>query len=242
MERRAIATLCIGDGARAWSRFTHEPMRMYARKVDADFVVFDQRKIGFKDSTGFNPVLFEKYQVRDLLETYDRVLYIDGDILVTPHAPDVFSIVPPGKIGGVFEDFGTEKNDRRKIIQEVQAHLGDVGWQEGYMNSGVFVVSREHRPAFTLFETTGFFDGQYEQTNTNWYFRKAGFEIANIDFRFNFMGIMRVHHGPIHREAFFIHYAGKGGLFPWVPKLDQVRNDHEYFYEGKDTVSFEEIP
>lgn len=241
MERRAIATLCIGKVADAFARYTHGPMRVYAEKTGADFVVFSERKVNFTGSTGFNPLLFEKYQVHDLLASYDRVLFLDTDILVTPHAPDIFAQVPTGKVGGVFEDFGTEQADRRRIIKEVQQDLGDVGWTEGYMNSGVFVVSKSHRQAFRLHEIHGFHDGEYEQTNTNWYLHKAGHDIVGIDHRFNFMGLMRVFHGPVHREAFFIHYAGKGGLFPWVPKLDQVRNDHEFFYEGKETRSFEEI-
>nr|MDO8116062.1 glycosyltransferase [Candidatus Sigynarchaeota archaeon] len=235
-----MCTLAIGEQASAFARYSHPPMIEYARKTGADFIVFDKQEIGFNKAKIFNPILFEKYQVGRVLQEYDRVLFVDTDILITPRAPNVFDLVPVEKIGGVFEDFGTEKDDRRAIIKNVQEVLGDVGWTEGYMNSGVFVVSKQHAPAFSFYKTAGFYDGSYEQTNTNWYFHKAGYEIMNIDYRFNFMGLMRIFHGPVHREAYFIHYAG-GGLFPWVPRLDQMKNDYEYFYEGKDVKSYEEI-
>lgn len=241
MERRAVVTLCIGDKADAFGRYSHPPMRAYASKVGADFIKLDQRRVNFTGAINFNPILFEKYQVYDVLDTYDRVLFLDTDILVTPHAPDIFDDVPADRTGGVFEDFGTEQEHRRGLIVKVQEVLGDVGWKEGFMNSGAFVVSKRHRDVFRSYQQHGFYDGCYEQTNTNWYMHKAGFPPVNVDWRFNFMGLMRVYHGPVHREAYFIHYAGTGGLFPWVPRVDQMRNDYEYFYERKDVKSFEDI-
>ncbi len=240
MEKRAVVTLCIGDKSDAFGRYSHAPMRAYASKVGAEFIKLDQRRVNFTAARNFNPILFEKYQVYDVLGSYDRVLFLDTDILVTPHAPDIFGEVPADRIGGVFEDFGTEQEHRRGLIANVQEVLGGVGWTEGFMNSGVFVVSKRHRDIFHMYQQHGFYDGCYEQTNTNWYMHKAGFPPVSIDWRFNFMGIMRVFHGPVHREAYFIHYAGTGGLFPWVPRFDQMRNDYEYFYEHKDVKSFEE--
>ncbi|HME54670.1 MAG TPA: hypothetical protein VKM55_20855 [Candidatus Lokiarchaeia archaeon] len=239
-ETRAVVTLCIGTGADAFGKYSHPAMKRYAMKVHADFIKLDQPKIGFTASRNFNPILFEKYQVQDVLEDHDRVLFLDTDILITPRALDIFNAVPPDKIGGVFEDFGTEQVHRRDLIQKVQECLGDVGWTDGFINSGVFVVSKLHRDIFRMHETYGFYDGEYEQTNTNWYMRKAGFDIINLDYRFNFMGIHRIYYGPVHRDAYFIHYAG-GGLFPWVPRIDQIKNDYEYFYEHKNVKSFEDI-
>ncbi|MHA1847217.1 MAG: glycosyltransferase [Promethearchaeota archaeon] len=239
--KHAVATLCIGEKASSFAKYTHGPMKDYASKIGADFIIFDEKRINFQDSRNFNPILFEKYQVHDLLTNYDRVLYLDTDILVTPHAPNVFDIVPADKVGGVFEDFGTEQDHRRELIRKVQKVLGDVNWKSGFMNSGMFVVSKMHQKIFRLYKIHGFYDGEYEQTNTNWYIRKAGFEIYALDFRFNFMGIMRLYHGPIHREAYFIHYAGKSGIFPWVPKIEQVKKDYEFFYKGIDTGSFEDF-
>lgn len=240
-KTRAIATLCIGAEAEKYGIFSHPAMNQYAREVDADFIVISKRKINLTGVHNFNPILFEKYQLYEILENYDRVLYVDTDVLITPNAPNIFEIVAKNNIGGVFEDFGTEKEDRRKIMKCVQEKLGDVGWRKGYMNSGVFLVSKMHRKIFRMYEKYGIYDGEYEQTNTNWYIRKAGFNIQEIDYKFNFMGLMRIFYGPFHRNAYFIHYAGKGGLFPWIPKLQQLENDFEYFYKNGGNPSFEEL-
>jgi lipopolysaccharide biosynthesis glycosyltransferase len=236
---RAVVTLCIGDTANEFATYTHPAMAQYAEKVGADFIVYDTAKIKFRGPKQFNPILFEKYQVYDTLADHDRVLFLDTDILVTPEAPDIFEVVPEDAVGGVFEDFCSEQEHRRSLIRKVQEALGDVGWTEGFMNSGAFVVSKQHRPAFRLYKKYGFYDGEYEQTNTNWYLRKAGFDILNIDYRFNFMGLMRICYGPIHREAYFIHYAGKSGICSDVSKLDQVRIDYEYFYEHEDVPDYD---
>jgi hypothetical protein len=73
------------------------------------------------------------------------------------------------------------------------------------------------------------FDCKYEQTSTNWYLRKVAGDIMGLDYQWNYMGISRVFYGPPHRGAYFIHYAG-GGVFPWIPRHEQIRADFEYFY------------
>ena len=231
--KNAIVTLCIGT--EEWVPYTHEPMKKYADRIGADFIVIDQPKVNYSKTKNVNPILFEKYQIYDILEEYDRVLYLDTDILVTPDAPNIFEIVPYDRIAGVYEDFGMDADDRRERIKNVQANLGDLNWKTGFMNSGVFVVSKIHRDLFNLIWKHGCIDVKYEQTNTNWYIHKAGYEILELDYRFNYMGIMRVFHGTESRNAYFIHYAG-GGIYGWIPRLEQVKADYEFFYGKKGVV------
>jgi lipopolysaccharide biosynthesis glycosyltransferase len=231
--KKAIVTLSIGEGAGGFSQYSHPVFRQYAEKVGADFICIDTPKI--KPATcprSINPLLFEKYQLFDVLGNYDRALYVDSDILITPHAPNIFDLVPPEKVAGVFEDFGMDAEDRRARIRAVQETLGDLGWTSGYMNSGVFVVSRPHREAFRLYLQYTPVECKYEQTSTNWYLRKVAGDILGLDYRWNFMGISRVFYGPNYHRAYFIHYAG-GGIFPWIPRIEQIRADYEYFYGSK---------
>ncbi|HMF32761.1 MAG TPA: glycosyltransferase [Candidatus Lokiarchaeia archaeon] len=223
-------TLCIGEGAGGFATYSHPTFRRYADQIGADFICIDTPKIKYQGClTEIRPILFEKYQIYDILETYDRVLYMDTDILVTPHAPDIFEVVPYDQVAGVFEDFGMDMADRRARIRAVQDALGNLGWTEGYMNSGVFVVSKPHREAFRLYLEYPPFDCKYEQTSTNWYLRKVAGNILGLDYKWNYQGISRVFYGPPHRKAYFIHYAG-GGIFYWIPKLDQIQADYEFFY------------
>lgn len=231
--KNVIVTLCIGTDAEAWIPWTHPPMKLYAEKVGADFIHINQRKVNCNLTQIVNPILFEKYQLYDILETYDRALYIDSDVLITPHAPNIFDIVPEDKIGGVYEDFGMDKVDRQTKIKLVQERLGNVNWKRGFMNSGVFVVSKIHRDAFKLIWEYGCLDEKYEQTNTNWYFHKMGYKIKPLNYKWNYMGIMRTYYGTDPRKAYFIHYAG-GGIYNWIPRLDQVKADYDFFYGRKE--------
>jgi lipopolysaccharide biosynthesis glycosyltransferase len=230
LVKNAIVTLCIGEGAGGFQDYSHPAFQWYADRIGADFLCIDTPKINYDGClTSIRPVLFEKYQIYDFLEDYDRVLYVDTDILVTPHAPNIFDEVPYDAVAGVFEDFGMDTDDRRARIHAVQDALGDLGWTEGYMNSGVFVVSKPHREAFRLYVEYPPFDCKYEQTSTNWYLRKVAGDIIGLDHRWNYMGISRVFFGPPHRDAYFIHYAG-GGVMPWIPRYEQIHADFEYFY------------
>lgn len=247
MQRKklAVCTLCIGKDSDEFAKFSHGPMKNYAEKVNADFIVFATPKIKFDKATKFRNILFEKYQMYEVLETYERALFLDTDILVTPHAPNVFDYVPEDSIGGVFEDFGSTEAHRRKLIKEVQKALGNVNWTEGFINSGVFVVSACHKDIFRYYQKYGFYDGEYEQTNTNWYFRKSGFPIFSMDYRYNFEGIMRIYYGSVHRTAYFIHYAGNG-IITDKPRMDQMKADFLYFYNKanysvENDILFEDI-
>jgi lipopolysaccharide biosynthesis glycosyltransferase len=225
----AVCTLNIGDEAARFAQYSIPVFQQYAKKIGAEFIEFNTPKVNFTRAKTINPIKFEKYQVADLLNTYDRVAFFDVDVLITPRAPNIFRAVPYDKIGGVFEDVANLKEDRRELIMKAQDILGDVGWQEGYMNSGVFVVSKPHQKAFKLIWECGVYDDFYEQTNTNWCFRKSGIAIKNISRKWNFMGWMRVAYGPVHRQAYAIHYAG-GGIFGGIPRWEQMKEDYEYFY------------
>ena len=95
-------------------------MKKYAERIGADFIHINRRKINYNKTKNVNPVLFEKYQLYDILQNYDRALYIDSDVLITPNAPNIFDEVPFDVIGGVFEDFGMDMQDRRERILYIQ--------------------------------------------------------------------------------------------------------------------------
>jgi len=91
------------------------------------------------------------------------------------------------------------------------------------------VLSQCHRDIFKMIYQYGIYDENYEQNNTNWYIHKAGFEIHPLHHYWNFIGFHRIIYGPVHREAYFIHYAG-GGIFSGIPRVDQMKADYIYFY------------
>ena len=68
--------------------------KAYAKKVNADFLCIKEYKDIFKyipANSFFEKAILEKLNLGDLLNDYERVLYIDADILITPKAKDIFS-------------------------------------------------------------------------------------------------------------------------------------------------------
>src|SRR3989344_7906914 len=89
--RTALFTICIGDFYTKLSKVTHPTIKNYAQKIGADFIV--------KTETSFPLPHYAKFEIAKLLETYDRVLYLDTDILVSPDTPNIFDIVPQDCVG-----------------------------------------------------------------------------------------------------------------------------------------------
>jgi len=222
--RLAVVTLGIGiEQLLMWSR----PLfQQYAEKIGADFVTIATKTINHP----LCPML-EKYQLHDILGEYDRVAFFDTDILVSPRTPSLFDIVPFGKIGAVYDspDNNEHNTNRRHDIKGFQERFGDVGWKDGYINSGVVVLSDIHRPVYQYdprlheIKRRSFL----EQGFTNYNIRKNKFEIHKLDRNFN-----RIAFGGKEAEYYeggkladVLHFAGKSdkrGLmekfFPLVSK------------------------
>ena len=149
MERKVIATVAIGDKGQEWADISHPWMRRYAEACGADF--FSLSGSGLNDLwPGFSKLLLGR-----LLEDYDRLIYVDSDILISPNAPNLFDVVPSESVGATRIDQlspheapvlanGWVKND----IELSQTMFGSVGWSDTYYNSGALVFSKAHKEIF----------------------------------------------------------------------------------------------
>ena len=89
--KKAIFTLAIGDNP--MYKAAVESFKAYGKKVGADVIVSDRLhyKVDIKNPKfDASPAWCEKLYITDLLKEYDRVLYLDADIIVTPEARDIF--------------------------------------------------------------------------------------------------------------------------------------------------------
>src|SRR5437660_169826 len=155
---RALVTLRLGDGCNAIARETGPFLEAYAAAVGADLVCIDRSK-------GLGPTPhFEKYQIRELLGDYDRVLYVDADVLIVPDSPDLFEIVPLNEFGAYLASHHSDVHD--EAARAIQATLGCLGWGREYFNSGVMLVGRAHRDVFD--PSHGVYLSFYEQTQLNY--------------------------------------------------------------------------
>lgn len=194
--KKAVVTLTMGEVFCEMARVSHPLMRLYADKVGADFIVIDKIKVNMPPV-----VLFEKWQMYAILFKYDRIIFLDTDVLVSLNCPDLFDIVKLDKIGGFNE---SDYVDCGSSITGIQAFLGEIGWRKEYLNSGVGVYSYIHKP---LFERPQRYmtDHFAEQNMYNYRIKKLGFQVHCLPIKFNCME----YDGDENRLSNFItHYAG----------------------------------
>jgi len=210
MSKNAVVPIVIGK-SKEWEVCKQSVLK-YCEKHDLCLEVITQTKYGIEPFDKFsNSInLFEKNQIYELFDKYDRILRLDYDIIITPNCPNVFEIVPENKIGGVFEDVGIPDLSRKKRIINIQNHLGDLNWKSGYINAGVVVASKQHKEVFntTIDEINRVQNLKGietpEQDYYNYMIRKLGFEVYELSYKFNHI----IYFSPNRFESYIIHYAG----------------------------------
>jgi hypothetical protein len=86
--KRLVLTLGLGPEGQAFLHLSLPFLAAYARRIGADCRVITQPTQG--DPLMWN---FEKFQIQSYFRDYERILYVDADVLVLPHAPDIFAAV-----------------------------------------------------------------------------------------------------------------------------------------------------
>ena len=193
-----LVTLAVGH-QRFW-RYTHVIMKEYARKHGLDFVVIDAAKINAPIEHSYK---LEKFQIAELLNTYDRVLYLDGDIVIHPDCPNLFTLTPPEKIGAVAE---SPPHFQRDGLMEEACRL--YGFPEpspgrDWINNGMLVVSQGHKKLFELPERVVNFpvrnsfgvviDGHFwlDMPLMNALIAKHDLDIIDLGYRYNYLGSLQ---------------------------------------------------
>lgn len=224
-----MVTLAIGDFYEELGALTHPLLRQYAVGCSADFIVLDSRKLGEEHGL---PIPYEKLQVFDLLDRYDRIVFIDTDIVVLPDAPSLFEQCPPDILGAVSEEEYARSDRDKTVTQDV---LGPVDWVRPYFNTGVMVVPRVHRelldpaaPGLLNWATGEFREQHINLLNDQPYLnhRANALELPFIDLNraYNFTCA----HPDGHRRfrQHLIHYSGPSG-HRYGPRLEQIARDVE---------------
>jgi len=201
---------------------THPNIQQYAQKCGAEFISLNQ----MADCPGNGRFHYRIMEFYRLLEEYDRVLSLDSDILISSKCPNIFDVVPYHQIGTIYEDKGSRANDRHKRIQKAQSTFGVVNWTTGYINTGVFLVSRLHRPIFQKINGNYWTDRGFDDVHLGWQIHKHGFEIYELPFQYNHMSMFSEEWNQYANRfnSYIIHYAG-AGIFDKKNRIEQIQND-----------------
>ncbi len=214
-----VLAIAIGDYYQKMGEITHPLMRAYAERVSADFMVITEKKISQTSAH------WEKFQIHDLLDTYDRILFLDTDIIVRGDCPNLFEAVPDDAFGAFDESrYYTDACERMELTaREYEMEVMEA-WDGRYFNTGVMVISRAHQKVFQ--KPPREFDNFYEQTYLNLVFVREGVRMFPLDFRFNRMHPMNAHTGEPRLSSYIVHYAGYTAEEPEMV-FDYIREDIE---------------
>lgn len=147
MTRRALVTVVVGDGYRrfydAHIRAGHE---RYARQLGCPLVVLTRRLV--TPSVVDHPhASWEKVKILDepQLATYDQLCWIDADVVVIGAPPDPFALAKDGWLA-VDDDTYAVPAQAALGRSWWYGFLPERAWPERVINTGLFVVRREHAP------------------------------------------------------------------------------------------------
>lgn len=198
--KKLVLTIAIGPYHQGMGRVTHPLLKAYADRIGADFKVITEQAISKTTPH------WEKFQISALLEEYDRILFLDTDVVVRGDTPDLFEVVPEPLLGA-FNEAPYAKRGSGILNGVAQGYGVSLdGWDGRYFNTGVMVISRCHREVFLKPDEE--IDYFYEQSYLNLTFFKNKVAMHELEYRFNRMMCMDAFI-PEHRlDAYIVHYAG----------------------------------
>ena len=196
--KKALVTIASGEYFLRMAALTHPTLRAYAERIGADF-------IHWSDTSGHAIPEYKKLDVAGLLDVYDRVLYVDTDVIIRDDAPDVLEIVPYDHLGMLEE---SRYYDRRIGVLKFMEHVGfdSSKWNGKYYNAGIFVCSRVHRDVFVPPPVE--WDHFRDQTWLNTLIADRGAKVFSLPYRFNRVLAFDRFYGEDRLDAYFLHYAG----------------------------------
>jgi lipopolysaccharide biosynthesis glycosyltransferase len=216
------------DNIREMTNITHPIIKNYCIKIGADFRILNQES---ECKEGKRKNHYRITEIRNLLEKYDRVLCLDSDIIINKNCPNIFDEVPYNRIGTIFEDKGSRTHARRYRMGEIQDRFGDVNWNSGYINTGVFVVSKIHKDIFLPINNEFWMKEGEDDVHIGYNIHKFEFKIFELNFKWNHMTMFSEgwNNHANRFGSYIIHYAGSG-LFNSRDRMEQILSDKRYIW------------
>jgi lipopolysaccharide biosynthesis glycosyltransferase len=227
--KNAVVSIAIGDYYKKIAKISHPRFQEYAQKIKAEFVPIFKNIIKNSPSAHWNKLFFN-----DLLLEYDRLIYFDTDILIRDDCPNLFDIIPENRIA-MFNE-APYVNRYSAFIETCNAYKKYFkDWEGEYYNTGVIVMSKEHRK---IFKTPDFFvENFYEQSYINMMLWDEEVKVFNLDYKFNRMSCIDKFIGEDRHASYCIHYAGipdpgslSGLMYQDLKVWEKSKPDYKYPY------------
>ncbi len=207
INKFAMVTRCDSK-ARELANLTHDILQDYAKQWDCDFIVLGDE---IEDTGDYEKNHYRILEVQKLFNKYERLVIIDSDVIIMPGTPNPFNIVDERFIGSIFEDVGSRKVHRQMVIKDIQEEFGGVGWTDGYINTGFFICSKQHRSIFNDIDGKLWYGFGYDDALIGYNIRRYGFIVNELDPKWNFTAMFSEpwNDNASRFDAYIIHYAGQ---------------------------------
>jgi lipopolysaccharide biosynthesis glycosyltransferase len=219
--KTAVVTIAIKEEFKKILTYTKPFFETYANKINADFINIIDKKINLKYEH------LEKFQLHEVLKKYNRIIYLDCDIIIMPETPNLFDIVPSDKIGAVYDNPNNTSSlkFRQNEITQLEKSIGPIKWRSGYINSGVLVLSATHNSIFVNpEERLTFTSGFKDQTLINLNINRNNFKIHQLESKFNYIPLfwnqdrylIGGFYNPPIELPYIIHFAGLNDKLKYI--------------------------
>lgn len=181
-KKLALVTVVVGESARAMFAITRPFMEQYAARLNADLVILQWP--GHPQWP-----MSSKFAIGKVLDYYDRIAYVDADVLLRPGCVDLFAACEPHEFGAVDELWDHRRAPEHKIEAEYVNWRRSHGFPEAiptyYGNLGVMVVPKSHQAI--LLPPVGPIETLHcgEQHHTNAQLLASGLPWRDLDRRCN---------------------------------------------------------
>ena len=203
---------CADESVMECARYTLPIHRMYAEKWGADFKVLDDQ---YYNKLGFGMWNYRTIVFHELLEEYERIFYLDSDIIINKTCPNIFDFVPYDTVGLVLEDKGSRLKNRRGRIAQIKAAFGGCEqWTTGFPNGGLYIVSKIHREIFTKVNGQLWNGPGYDGNHYMYQIIKQGHKYIDLGYKWNHMSMFSEpwNGSPSRFDSHILHYAGQGAF------------------------------
>lgn len=228
---KLLVTTIADKNIKDMTNLTHPIIKNFAATWGADFSILSHPS---DCEIGDGKYHYRIMRLYDLLDEYDRILNLDSDVLINKSCPNLFETVPYDEIGTVLEDKGSRQDIRRDWIGQAQQLWGDINWREGYVNTGVFIVSKPHKEIFRKINGGYWVQKGFDCVHLSYQIHRLGLRIFELNYRFNHMSMFSEpwNGSPSRLDSYIIHYAGKA-RFPDQGKRNKIqliKNDIRKIY------------
>ena len=141
MSKNLILMIAVGDTYKKIAEYTHPIIEQYAKRIGADFIVV-------KESQCSTPHWEKFLAIYNYLNKYERILYLDTDVIIRNDCPDLFKIVPSNKLA-LFNEMPFT-NQRNQSLYEAckEYNITLPKWNGKYYNTGVMLIPRHFKQLF----------------------------------------------------------------------------------------------